>query len=142
MYLQSLSSWFKATTDNGYILANRALPHPLPFAKSCIIFQVGILDATVEVQLTRLPSSRIFLAIADNAVVQPRSQFTMLYLIGANITILMLQTGCSRSLDSMQRACLHAQCLLTHSGVHHQTPPSTALPQLLPEILEYALHSP
>jgi len=142
VYLQSLSSWFKATTDNGYILANRALPHPLPFAKSCIIFHVGILDATVEVQLTRLPNFRIFLAIADNAVVQPRSQSTMLYLIGANSAILMLQTGCSRSLDSMQRACLHAQCLSTHSGVHHQTPPSTALPRLLPLLSGYAFRSP
>lgn len=51
MYLQSLPGWFIATTDNGYILANRALPHLLPFAKSCITSHVGVLDAMVEVKL-------------------------------------------------------------------------------------------
>lgn len=51
MYLQSLLSRFIAATDNGYVLANRALPLPLPLAKSCTNFHVGILDAMVEVQL-------------------------------------------------------------------------------------------
>jgi len=90
MYLQSLSSWFEAKTDNGYILANRALPHPLPFAKYCVIFHVGILDATVKVQLTRLPSFWIFLAIAHDTEVQPCSKTTMLYLMGAKSAIPMV----------------------------------------------------
>ena len=50
MYLQSLSGWFIATTDNGYIPATRPLPFNLPFAKFCTIFHVGLLDFMVEVQ--------------------------------------------------------------------------------------------